>query len=68
MDLAARSGIRKLDCPHVHARHLRGGDQSVVDRPAPDDVRHYFSYRENSSFTIDTVVIETVKYWGRLPS
>jgi len=34
---------------------------------APDDVRHYFTVRENGFFTIDIMVIETVACWGQLP-
>ena len=57
--LAAASGIRKLDRAHAHAGGFRGGDPGPAGG-APDEVRKHFAITADGSFTIDTMMLETI--------
>lgn len=54
LDLEFESWIARMRTPAVFVAAIK-----ALQAAAPDDVRRHFSFRENGSFTIDTMMIET---------
>lgn len=55
LDLEFESWIARMRTPAVFVAAIK-----ALQAAAPDEVRRHFAFRENGSFTIDTMMIETV--------